>query len=203
MICEKPLVLNPWNIDALAAIEKETNQKVFTLLQLRYHPAVLALKKKLDASGGSRHKVDLTYITPRGNWYLHSWKGDEDKSGGIVSNIGFHFFDLLTWLFGGVEDQQVDSYGQQEASGSLLLAKAEVNWRLSIRKEDLPEGEETHRLLSLNGEAIQLSNGFDQLHKIAYEEVIAGRGVGLEEMRGVTELVHQIRSQQRGVLADE
>lgn len=203
VICEKPLVLNPWNIDALAAIEKETNRKVYTLLQLRYHPAVAELKKKLTSSTGPRHKVELTYITPRGNWYLHSWKGEEEKSGGIVSNIGFHFFDLLIWLFGEVEDYEVNSYSSQEASGTLLLARAEVSWRLSIRKEDLAEGEESCRLLSLDDETIQLSNGFDQLHKMAYEEVIAGRGVKIEEMRGVTELVHNIRSQQRGVLADE
>jgi UDP-N-acetyl-2-amino-2-deoxyglucuronate dehydrogenase len=202
VICEKPLVLNPWNIDALATIQKETGRKVYTLLQLRYHPAILALKEKLAGSGKRMHEVDLTYITPRGNWYLHSWKGDEDKSGGIVTNIGFHFFDLLIWLFGSVNEVQVDSYGPQQASGSLQLEKARVNWMLSIRKEDLPAGETHCRRLLLDGEEIVFSEGFDQLHSIAYREVIAGRGVEIGEMREVTELVHTIRKQQRGALTD-
>ncbi len=202
VICEKPLVLNPWNIDALAALEKETNRKVYTLLQLRYHPVILALKQRLQSNPATPHQVELTYVTPRGNWYQHSWKGDEDKSGGIVTNIGFHFFDLLTWLFGPVNDVQVDSYGPQQASGSLQLETARVNWLLSIRKEDLPAGESSCRRLIMDGEEIRFSDGFDALHSIAYREVISGNGVQLEEMREVTGLVHRIRQDQNPVLAD-
>jgi UDP-N-acetyl-2-amino-2-deoxyglucuronate dehydrogenase len=202
VICEKPLVLNPWNIDALATLEKETKKKVYTLLQLRYHPAILALKKKLERVPGNRHQVELTYITPRGNWYLHSWKGDEDKSGGIVTNIGFHFFDLLIWLFGSVNDVQVDNYSPQLASGVLILENADVNWRLSIRREDLRDDENNCRRLILDEEEVEFSDGFDELHNLAYAEVIAGRGVQIEEMREVTELVHRIRQQQTNVLTD-
>jgi UDP-N-acetyl-2-amino-2-deoxyglucuronate dehydrogenase len=202
VICEKPLVLNPWNIDALVTLEKETKKKVYTLLQLRYHPAVLDLKKKLGRAPGNRHQVELTYITPRGNWYLHSWKGDEDKSGGIVTNIGFHFFDLLIWLFGSVNDVQVDNYSPQLASGVLVLENADVNWRLSIRREDLRNDENNCRRLILGEEEVEFSDGFDELHNLAYAEVIAGRGVQIEEMREVTELVHRIRQQQTNVLTD-
>ena len=200
VICEKPVVLNPWNIDALAEIEKETGNQVFTILQLRLHPAIIALKEKVDASTtGKKHKVELQYITSRGHWYHTSWKGDIAKSGGIATNIGVHFFDMLMWIFGDVVENNVTTHSVQTASGHLELEKATVNWSLSIDANNLPEeakasGKRTYRVLSIDGENFEFSDGFTELHTQSYAKIIAGRGFPISETRKAIELVHQIRN---------
>lgn len=200
VICEKPLVLNPWNIDALAEIEKETGKKVFTILQLRLHPAIVKLKEKIDsAPAGKKYKVDLKYITARGHWYNSSWKGDIQKSGGITSNIGIHFFDMLLWIFGGMKESNVVLHNKTTATGVLELEKACINWMLSIEARSLPEkakmtGLHTYRVLTIDGEPVEFSDGFQELHTKSYQEIEAGRGFGINENRAAIELVHQIRS---------
>lgn len=200
VVCEKPLVLNPWNIDALAEIEKETGKKVFTILQLRLHPAIVKLKQKIDSvPAGKKYKVDLKYITARGHWYNSSWKGDLQKSGGITSNIGIHFFDMLLWIFGGVKASRVVHHNKTSAAGELELDKASINWMLSIDTASLPEEAKTtdrytYRALTIDGEAVEFSDGFQDLHTKSYEEITAGRGFGINENRAAIELVHQIRS---------
>ncbi len=198
-ICEKPLVLNPWNVDALNDIEKETGKRVYTILQLRLHPNIIQLKKEVEASPADKiFDVDLTYITSRGKWYHHSWKGDEMKSGGIATNIGIHFFDMLLWVFGGLKELKIDRYEADMASGYLELKKARVNWMLSINENNLPaeaksKGKRTFRSLKMNGSEIEFSDGFTELHTKSYAEILAGRGFGLEEARPSIELAHQIR----------
>lgn len=200
VVCEKPLVLNPWNIDALAEMEKETGNKVFTILQLRLHPAIMKLKHKIDAApAGKKYKVDLKYITARGHWYNNSWKGDVQKSGGITSNIGIHFFDMLLWIFGGVKVSHVAHHNKTTAAGELELDKASINWMLSINADSLPEeakttGRHTYRALTVDGAPVEFSDGFRELHTKSYEEIAAGRGFGINENRAAIELVHQIRS---------
>lgn len=198
-ICEKPLVLNPWNVEALADIEKETGKRVNTILQLRLHPNIIQLKKEIDAA--PNHKVfdvTLTYITSRGKWYHHSWKGDEMKSGGIATNIGIHFFDMLLWVFGEKKELKVTSYEADKASGILELKKARVKWMLSINEQDLPaeakaKGKRTFRSLQMNGNEIEFSDGFTELHTKSYAEILAGRGFGLADARPSIELAHEIR----------
>jgi UDP-N-acetyl-2-amino-2-deoxyglucuronate dehydrogenase len=203
VICEKPIVLNPWNVDALLDMEKETGKNVYTVLQLRLHPAILQLREKVLASkGDKKHIVKLEYITSRGNWYQTSWKGDINKSGGIATNIGLHFFDILLWIFGDVEKNEVHEHGDKTASGRLMLKRADVSWQLSIDSEKLPasvkeKGEKTFRCLNIDGEDIEFSNGFDQLHTISYEQVLAGKGVPLSETRKGIQLVHDIREKGR------
>jgi UDP-N-acetyl-2-amino-2-deoxyglucuronate dehydrogenase len=198
-ICEKPLVLNPWNVDALAEIEKETGKKVYTILQLRLHPNIQALKKKVDeAKGGQVFDVDLTYITSRGKWYFHSWKGEEIKSGGIATNIGIHFFDMLLWVFGKVQSSSVSAYEADHASGCLELERARINWSLSINEDHLPDevkakGKRTFRSLKMDGMEIEFSDGFTELHTDSYREILAGRGFGLAEARPSIELAYQLR----------
>lgn len=198
-ICEKPLVLNPWNVDALADIEKETSKKVYTILQLRLHPNIIQLKKEVDASPVDKiFDVDLTYITSRGKWYHHSWKGDEAKSGGIATNIGIHFFDMLLWVFGAKKDVKITSYEADKASGVLELRKARVTWMLSINENDLPaeaksKGKRTFRSLKMNGNEIEFSDGFTELHTKSYSEILAGRGFGLTDARPSIELAYEIR----------
>ena len=200
VICEKPVVLNPWNIDALAEIEKETGNQVFTILQLRLHPAIIALKEKVEASTtGKKHNVELQYITSRGHWYNTSWKGDIAKSGGIATNIGVHFFDMLMWIFGDVVENNVTTHSVQTASGHLELEKATVNWSLSVDANTLPaeakaSGKGTFRALSIDGENFEFSDGFTELHTHSYTEIIAGRGFPISETRKAIELVHQIRN---------
>jgi len=200
VICEKPIVLNPWNIDALAEMEKETGKKVFTILQLRLHPAIIALKEKIAAApAGKRYRIDLKYITSRGHWYNSSWKGDIQKSGGIATNIGIHFFDMLLWIFGGVKESNVSLHNNTTATGQLELDKAIVNWMLSIDDATLPAevkaaGGRTFRVLTIDDEPVEFSEGFSELHTKSYEEIIAGGGFGLNENRAATSLVHQIRS---------
>ena len=200
VICEKPVVLNPWNVDALMEIEKETGRQIFTILQLRLHPAIIALKEKIDAlPAGEKHHVDLTYITSRGNWYNTSWKGDIEKSGGIATNIGVHFFDMLMWVFGDAEQNHVFNLTPFSASGHLELEKATVNWMLSIDANELPPeaknaGLRTYRTLNIDGESFEFSNGFTELHTRSYEEIIAGRGFPISETKKVIEVVHAIRT---------
>ncbi len=200
IICEKPVVLNPWNIDALADIEKETDHKIFTILQLRLHPAIIALKEKIAAEPKeTKHQINLDYITGRGHWYNVSWKGDIQKSGGIATNIGVHFFDMLMWIFGDVKQNIVNEHSRQTASGILELEKATVNWRLSIDINTLPAdvkaaGKRTYRTLDIDGESIEFSDGFTELHTKSYENILAGNGFPLMETRKAIELVHQIRN---------
>ncbi|HEX7457649.1 MAG TPA: Gfo/Idh/MocA family oxidoreductase [Ginsengibacter sp.] len=199
VICEKPLVLNPWNIDALEEIENETGHHVFTILQLRLHPAIIALKEKIDAAPpGKKHTVDLQYITSRGHWYHTSWKGDITKSGGIATNIGVHFFDMLMWVFGPVKENNVTLHTKTTASGSLELEKASVNWMLSIDVNTLPEnvraaGKRTFRTLTIDGDAFEFSEGFTELHTQSYNDIISGKGFPMSESKKAIELVHKIR----------
>lgn len=199
-ICEKPLVLNPWNLDALAEIEKETGKKIFTILQLRLHPAIIALKQKIDnGPAGKVYDVDLSYFTSRGKWYHVSWKGDQSRSGGIATNIGIHFFDMLTWIFGNVKENEVKTHSDKEASGFLLLEKARVNWLLSVDDSLLPataiaEGKRTFRSITVDGEEVEFSEGFGDLHTLSYRELLKGNGFGLEDARRSIEIVQKIRT---------
>lgn len=198
-ICEKPLVLNPWNIDALEEIEKETGKKVYNVLQLRLHPSIIALKEKIDRSQGKIYDIDLTYITSRGNWYDISWKGDVHKSGGIATNIGVHFFDMLTWIFGDVKENIVHISQDSKAAGFLMLEKARVRWFLSVDYNDLPEnikekGQRTYRSITVEDEEIEFSGGFTDLHTKTYEKILNGEGFGLQHARKSIETVYTIRN---------
>jgi UDP-N-acetyl-2-amino-2-deoxyglucuronate dehydrogenase len=199
VICEKPVVLNPWNIDALEEIEKETGKQVFTILQLRLHPAIIALKEKIAAAPpGKKHNVELQYITSRGHWYHTSWKGDITKSGGIATNIGVHFFDMLMWIFGDAKENNVSQHTKNTAAGNLELEKATVNWMLSIDANTLPAeakaaGKRTYRTLIIDGDSFEFSEGFTELHTMSYSNIIAGNGFPLAETRRSIDLVHKIR----------
>ena len=198
-ICEKPLVLNPWNLDALELLEQETGRRVFAILQLRVHPALVALRERiLKEEGARRHSVDLTYITSRGPWYRYSWKGDAIKSGGVITNIGIHFFDLLMWLFGAATASEVEFREPGRAAGTIALERADVRWLLSVEREDLPAeavaaGARTHRSIVVDGDEVEFSAGFTDLHTRLYEETLAGRGFGIAETRPSVELVHRLR----------
>lgn len=198
-ICEKPLVLNPWNIDGLLDIEKDTGRKVNTILQLRVHPAIIALKEKVHSEAkDKKYEVDLTYITSRGKWYLQSWKGDIKKSGGIATNIGVHFFDMLHFVFGKLQDNIVHHVSDTKAAGYLEYENARVRWFLSVDIEDVPvevqaRGQRTFRSITVDGEEIEFSGGFTDLHNRSYEEILAGRGFGLEENRTAIKTVSFIR----------
>jgi UDP-N-acetyl-2-amino-2-deoxyglucuronate dehydrogenase len=200
VICEKPVVLNPWNIEALMEIEKETGRQVFTILQLRLHPAIIALREKIaSGSADKKYDVNLQYITSRGNWYHNSWKGDIQKSGGIATNIGVHFFDMLLWIFGDVKNNKVTQHSNQTAAGQLELEKANVNWMLSIDARTLPEeasaaGKTTYRTLTIDGEGFEFSDGFTELHTKSYEEILKGNGFRISETLKAIEVVHNIRS---------
>ena len=199
VICEKPVVLNPWNVDALMELEKETGRQVFTILQLRLHPAIIALREKIHNGPPDKiYDIKLRYITSRGQWYHTSWKGDISKSGGIVTNIGVHFFDMLLWIFGDVKESVVFQNGDETAAGSLKLEKGNVDWFLSIDSNTLPEevkqeGKRTFRTLTIDGDAFEFSDGFTDLHTRSYEEIIAGRGFPISETRKAIELVSGIR----------
>lgn len=199
-ICEKPLVLNPWNIDGLADIERDTGRKINTILQLRLHPAIIALREQVNAGFNDRKMdVDLTYITSRGHWYLQSWKGDDRKSGGIATNIGVHFYDMLHFVFGALQENIVHLHEETRASGYLEYEKARVRWFLSVDVNDVPEaerakGKRTFRAILADGESLEFSDGFTDLHTRSYEEILAGRGFGLEENRVAIETVTQIRN---------
>lgn len=205
-ICEKPLVLNPWNLDALAEIERETGGKVFTILQLRLHPAIVALRERiLNGPPDKLYDVELKYITSRGNWYHSSWKGEESKAGGIATNIGIHFFDMLIWIFGSVTDIHVTSLESDHASGTLKLQRARVKWFLSINFDHLPEdikqnNKRTYRTLLLEGKEIEFSEGFTDLHTKSYFEILKGNAFGLEEARPSIELVYKIRNSKTSII---
>src|SRR6266542_5452062 len=197
-ICEKPIVINPWNLDPLQELERESGMRINTVLQLRLHPAVLAFRDALRRDDGRRHQVTLTYVTARGRWYDVSWKGSEERSGGIVTNIGIHFFDLLQWLFGGVHRAEVHLREPNRAAGSLDLDRADVRWFLSSDVADLPfapipGSRTTFRSMMVDGEQVEFSEGFADLHTRVYEEVLAGRGFGIDDVRPSMELTHQIR----------
>ena len=197
-ICEKPLVLSPWNLDALAELEQESGKRIHNILQLRVHPSIVALREKVrQAPPGKKYAIDLTYITARGKWYFSSWKGDADKSGGIATNIGVHFFDMLIWIFGGVQHHEVHLVDNRKMAGFLELGKAQVRWFLSVGKEDLPpaaaqEGKTTFRSITVDGEEFEFSGGFADLHTAIYREILAGRGFGIEDSRSSIDLVYEL-----------
>jgi UDP-N-acetyl-2-amino-2-deoxyglucuronate dehydrogenase len=201
VICEKPLVLNPWNIDSLASAEQEFGKKVFNILQLRLHPAIIELREKIKNGPSEKiYDVDLTYITSRGNWYYTSWKGDIDKSGGIATNIGVHFYDMLSWIFGKVKMNVVHLHEHDRAAGFLEFEKARVRWFLSINFNTIPQeirdnGKRTYRLLSLDGSEFEFSEGFTELHTESYKRILLGDGFSLLEAKTAIEIVHDIRHQ--------
>lgn len=199
-ICEKPLVLEPKNVDALKEIERETGQRVNTILQLRLHPSIIALREQVQRGPVDKvYDVDLNYITSRGNWYHYSWKGEDSKSGGVATNIGIHFFDMLIWIFGAVKVVEVHSRQAASASGYIELERARVKWKLSIDVNDLPpevaaRGKRTFRSLTMEGREIEFSEGFTDLHTLSYQEVLKGNGFGLDEARPSIELAYKIRT---------
>ena len=200
VICEKPLVLNPWNIDALQEIEAEYPGKIYNILQLRLHPSVIALKKKIEESPkGKIYDVNLQYYTSRGKWYHISWKGDISKSGGIATNIGVHFFDMLLWIFGGVKESDVYENEKTQASGLLRLQKANVNWKLSVDYYNIPAhiretGARTYRSITIGKDEFEFSGGFTQLHTRSYEDILSGGGFGVGEVCKAIELVSNLRT---------
>ena len=199
-ICEKPLVLNPWNIDALIDIEKETGRKINTILQLRLHPSIIALKNKVATEfKNQKYEVDLTYITSRGKWYDISWKGDESKSGGIATNIGVHFYDMLSWIFGDVQENTVHLREKDKASGYQEFKNARVRWFLSINENDLPlhireKGQRTYRSITIDNEELEFSSGFTDLHTKSYEHILNGEGFGTLDAQKSIQIVHDIRN---------
>lgn len=197
-ICEKPLVLNPWNLDALQELENESGGKVYTILQLRVHPSLIELKDKLKKEKSKKHDVTLTYITSRGPWYRFSWKGDEHKSGGVATNIGIHFFDLLMWFFGKTKSSEVHISTADKMAGFIELEHANVKWFLSIDRNDLPKeviqkGKSTFRSIKVDDEELEFTEGFTDLHTKVYSETLEGRGFGIEDARPSVELVQNIR----------
>lgn len=198
-ICEKPLVIYPKDMHIIKDIEKETGKKVSTILQLRYHPTILALKKEIDEGGDKIYDIDLSYITTRGKWYLKSWKGDIKKSGGVATNIGIHFFDMITWIFGDVKENIVHHYGPHKAAGFLQLEKARVRWFLSLDYTDLPEtatkkGMRTYRSITVDGKEIEFSGGFTDLHTITYQNILDGNGFGIDDARESILLTDYVRN---------
>ena len=199
-ICEKPLVLNPWNVDALAEIEKESGKRIYTILQLRLHRSIINLKNKVDTlKKEGKYDIDLTYITSRGNWYDISWKGDESKSGGIATNIGVHFYDMLSWIFGKVQENVVHLREKNKAAGYLEFQNARVRWFLSIDEKDLPKsiatkGQRTYRSIEIDGEELEFSEGFTELHTESYRGILRGNGFGLKEAKQSIQIVHDIRN---------
>ncbi|PLX13983.1 MAG: oxidoreductase [Marinilabiliales bacterium] len=201
-ICEKPLLLNPWNIDGLEEIEKESGRKINNILQLRHHPAIMELKTKIEkGSKNKKHNIKLTYITSRGKWYYYSWKGEKPKSGGIVTNIGIHFFDMLGWIFGKNQKSHLHLMQENKASGLLELENANVSWYLSLDKNDLPQsavekGIPTFRSITVDDEEIEFSGGFTDLHTLSYQHILNGNGYGINDARQSIEIAHEIRNQE-------
>ncbi len=198
-ICEKPLVLNPWNIDGLQEMEQETGKKVFNILQLRLHPAIIQLKEHIQQADDRIHDVEITYITSRGNWYHRSWKGQVEKSGGIATNIGVHFFDMLAWVFGDCINSTVHINQHERAAGYLEMKNARVRWFLSVNAQDLPPAQQdtrqrTYRSITVNDLAVEFSDGFTDLHKLSYQAILAGQGYGLDAARTAVEMVYRIRN---------
>lgn len=203
-ICEKPLVLNPWNIDALAELEKETGRKIYNILQLRHHPAILNLKQQIDAGDPDKiYDVDLTYITSRGKWFHYSWKGDEMKSGGLATNIGIHFFDMLQFIFGEVNHIVVHHRDKHVVAGYMELKRARVRWFLSVDSSYLPQaiaakGQTTYRSIQVEGHEVEFTGGFTDLHTVSYQHILAGNGFGLAEAKPSIQIVHYIRNVEVG-----
>jgi UDP-N-acetyl-2-amino-2-deoxyglucuronate dehydrogenase len=199
-ICEKPIVLNPWNVDALQQIENETGHKIYTVLQLRLHPKIIELREKIkNGPKGKIYDVDLSYITSRGNWYSISWKGDVQKSGGVATNIGIHFFDMLGWIFGETKKNIIHFSDPAKVSGYLELENARVRWFLSLDFNDIPDkakntGQRTFRSIVVDGEEIEFSEGFTELHTETYREILRGQGFGLNEARQSVEIAYTIRN---------
>jgi UDP-N-acetyl-2-amino-2-deoxyglucuronate dehydrogenase len=199
-ICEKPVVLNPWNVEALQEIEKETGRKVNNILQLRLHPSIIELKEKIDKGPKDKmYDIDLSYITSRGNWYFTSWKGDNQKSGGVATNIGVHFYDMLTWIFGDVKENIVHVSEEHKAAGFLQLERARVRWFLSVDYQDVPneikaKGQRTYRSITVDGDEIEFSGGFTDLHTQTYQQILQGNGFGLEETKRSIQTVYAIRN---------
>jgi len=199
-ICEKPIVLNPWNVEALQEIEEETGHKIYTVLQLRLHPKIIELREKiLKGPKGKVYDIDMSYITSRGNWYSISWKGDIQKSGGVATNIGIHFFDMLGWIFGDTKMNVVHISEPNKTAGYLELENARVRWFLSLDYNDIPDavkatGQRTFRSITVDGEEIEFSEGFTDLHTLTYREILAGRGFGLKEARQSVETAYTIRN---------
>ncbi|MBK9150454.1 MAG: Gfo/Idh/MocA family oxidoreductase [Saprospiraceae bacterium] len=200
VICEKPIVLNPWNIDALQEMEQETGCNVYNILQLRLHPAIIALRDKVQQAPKDKiFEFDLTYITSRGNWYYTSWKGNPEKSGGIATNIGVHFYDMLYWVFGEVKQNIVHIHTHDRAAGYLEFERARVRWFLSINAETLPAeiraaGKRTYRSINIEGEELEFSDGFTDLHTLSYRDILNGGGFRIGEARAAINIVHQIRT---------
>ena len=200
VICEKPVVLNPWNIDALIQTEKETGRKINCIQQLRLHPAIIDLKKKIESEKrNSKYDIDLTYITSRGKWYEYSWKGDIQKSGGIANNIGIHFFDMLTNIFGNVQENTVHFSQKNKCAGYLELENARVRWFLSIDNNDIPQeireqNKSTYRMMTIDNQEFNFSDGFEDLHIASYLEILKGNGFSIETTRKSIETVYQIRN---------
>jgi UDP-N-acetyl-2-amino-2-deoxyglucuronate dehydrogenase len=198
-ICEKPLVLNPWNIDALEELSAEQKKKVYTILQLRVHPVIAALKKQIESENAKKkYDIELTYITSRGKWYLASWKGNIEQSGGLATNIGIHFFDMLIWIFGEIQGHEVHLSEPTKTAGYIELAKARVKWYLSIDSQDLPpetkqKNQTTFRSISIDGKELEFSEGFTDLHTVVYQEILNGKGFGPEDTRASIQLAHDIR----------
>jgi len=197
VICEKPLVINPWNIDALRRIESESKGNIYTILQLRLHPSIIKLKEQIDKSSDEKFNVDLTYITSRGKWYDASWKGDIKKSGGVVTNIGVHFFDMLIWIFGGVEENVVHFHKKRRASGFLKLKRANVNWLLSLERSDISKTikNTTYRSIKINGDELEFSEGFTDLHTLSYKEILRGNGNNMDDVFPSIKTVSDIRKE--------
>jgi UDP-N-acetyl-2-amino-2-deoxyglucuronate dehydrogenase len=199
-ICEKPLVISPWNLDQLSTLEAESSQQVYTVLQLRMHESVKALKAQIEATPrNQKTQIELSYVTRRGQWYHQSWKGNSNKSGTLAMNIGVHFFDMLVWLFGDLESQKVYQRDDQRISGFMSLKNAEVKWRLSIAAEDLPassieQGNHAFRALKMGEHFFDFSTGFDDLHTKVYQDILNGGGYGIEDARPAVELVHEMRN---------
>ncbi len=199
-ICEKPLVLNPWNLDNLEEIENETGKKINAILQLRLHPSIIALKHKIDAMPNDKlHDIELTYITSRGKWYFYSWKGDMAKAGGVYTNIGIHFFDMLSWIFGKVINNRVHLKEKNKAAGFLQLENANVKWFLSLDSIDLPQNvlakqQTTFRSINIDGSEIEFSGGFTDLHTESYKQILQGMGYGINDARNSIQIVHNIRT---------
>ncbi len=200
-ICEKPLVLNPWNLEGLEEIERESGRKVYNILQLRHHKSIIDLKNEISKLDSDKiHDIDLTYITSRGKWYHYSWKGDISKSGGVVTNIGIHFFDMLGWIFGDMESSTLHLLKEDKASGVLRLKNANVRWYLSIDKNDLPdiavnERKPTYRSIKVDNKEFEFSGGFTDLHTESYRNIIADNGYGIADARNSIEIAHLIRNQ--------
>ncbi|MBX2842622.1 MAG: Gfo/Idh/MocA family oxidoreductase [Flammeovirgaceae bacterium] len=201
VICEKPLVLNPWNVEGLLEYEKESGKRIYNILQLRVHPSIVALKKKIEEGPkDKKYEIDLTYLTSRGHWYYTSWKGDVVKSGGIATNIGVHFFDMLGHLFGKLQENKIHVHTHDRASGYLEFEQARVKWFLSINYDTIPEhikekGARTFRSITIDGEEIEFSGGFTELHTVSYQEILKGNGFGVEEALDSIKIVHQIRNE--------